>query len=202
MKNEIPKYNDDTEYFIANLTKSDSKKILPLIKKYIENKEVADIGCGTGFASRFMAEWYGTKIIMLDVEDNRCPSNKNFPYLNSTETTLPLADNSIDVSYIQYVLHHLNVNPVTLLKEAYRISKLNLILIEECDAKSKEINKFIEKDIEMNKILHPKSSYPIMKFFNEETLDSFIKDSKWIIDKKFILSNDNYLQVNIYILKK
>lgn len=205
MKKETPVILDGNNISIniEEIVKADSKRILPLVEDYIKNKEIADIGCGTGFAGRFMSEWYNSMIIMLDIEDNRNSKNKNFNFLQSTSEKIPLDNESVDVSYIQYVLHHLKINPVILLNEAYRISKSNLILVEECNIENKySVNKFIDKDIEMNKILHPESSYPIIRFFNDHELDDFIKKSYWIIEKQFTLNNDDYLPVNIYILKK
>lgn len=194
---------DNININIEDIVKSDSKRILPLIKDYIKNKEIADIGCGTGFTGRFMSEWYGSIITMLDIEDNRNINNKNFNFFKSTSEKIPLNNESVDVCYIQYVLHHLTISPVILLNEAYRISKSNLILVEECNIDNKySLNKFIDKDVEMNKILHPESSYPIIRFFNNHELDDFIKKSNWIIEKQFTLNNEDYLPVNIYVLKK
>lgn len=203
MKKDISVILDNNSLYIKNIVKSDSERILPLIKGYVEKKEIADIGCGTGFAGRFISELYGSKITMLDVEDNRDPSNKDFNFLKSTQENIPLDNESVDVSFMQYVLHHLTISPVVLLSEAYRISKSNLILIEECNIDNRySVDEFIKKDIEMNKILHPESSYPIIKFFNNIELSNFIKESKWIIEKQFTLNNKDYLPVNIYILKK
>ena len=187
---------------IWKIIEEDLNRVMPLITNFIKNKKILDVGCGSGLSAKFIAKKVPCQISLLDIEDLRNNKAKIFPFTLGSAENLPFKNNSFDIIYIQFVLHHLQINPVNVLKEAYRVARYNTIIIEEIITDEIEIKKAMEKDQEKNDLLNLHSSYPIQKFFWEEELQEMIMNSNWRIKKEYTLFNDGYPPVKIYILSK
>lgn len=119
----------------AVLDSKERKEILP-VEKIIEVLDlpevanVADIGCGTGYLTIPLAQKVTQgQIFAVDIEPRmlsalkeRAKGLKNITLIQSTEDRIPVAEGTVDISFLVAVLHELN-NPEGYLKEIGRISK-------------------------------------------------------------------------------
>jgi len=91
-----------------------------------EGSRILDLGCGSGIAAKHFQDFFKSKVIGVDVRDNRLIP---IPFQIFDGKNLPFDDNYFDVVLINYVLHHTK-NPEELLKEAKRVSK-KIIIFED-----------------------------------------------------------------------
>lgn len=120
-----------SEYF------KDEVKEKILQKLDIENKVVADLGCGTGFVSLGLASKKPNIVFALDQSINMLAELqkeslkqkiKNIYPIKSSLDELVLLDESLDVVTINMALHHI-VNPSKSIKEMHRVLKKGGTLI-------------------------------------------------------------------------
>lgn len=183
------------------------QSLLPSVKKYIKNKSLLDIGCGNGFNSFFFNKKFGTKITLLDVEDIRDEEVLCFPFFESSLEKLPFEQNSFDVIFIQYVLHHLppEINLKEVFDELKRVGKI-VIIVEEISTDKTDVEKAMEFDSIVNENLHPSSNnMHVYKYYTDTELKTFFANSQMHIVEEKILDegceDDGFLQRKIYILE-
>lgn len=127
---------------------------------------IIDIGAGRGLIAKRLKEKTGCDITLLDID----------PYLNETDLSyscyhpddnMPFKDNEFDTSLLIYVLHHC-YNPVITLKEAIRITKKRIIIIEDMPDPLAYIFDFISNSILNNtgSFYHFKKDKNWKKLFN------------------------------------
>ena len=87
---------------------------------------ILDLGCGAGIIGMTFQDFFQAKLIGADIKDNRIFP---IPFKIINGETLPFSENSFDVVLINYVLHH-SKNPISLLKEAKRVSS-KIIIYED-----------------------------------------------------------------------
>ena len=88
--------------------------------------KILDIGAGPGLYHEPLTA-RGHEVVLLDVKKfDSCP----YPILLYDGKKIPLDDKSIDVSLLITVLHH-TPNPEAILKEAKRVSRQRVIVIED-----------------------------------------------------------------------
>lgn len=102
-----------------------SRRVSPHIKK---NEKIIDIGSGTGFVAKSLAEKTSAQITLVDVFQH--PLNKFFPVTIYDGKTLPFPDRSFDTSFLIAVLHHCH-DPMRVLDEAIRVSSQKIIVMED-----------------------------------------------------------------------
>lgn len=183
------------------------QRLLPIVKKYIENKNLLDVGCGNGFNSFFFNKKFGTKITLLDIEDIRDKEVISFPFFESSLEKMPFESKSFDVIFLQYVIHHLppKINLEEVFSELKRVGKI-VIIVEEIITEKTDIQKAKEYDSKVNKTLHPSSNnMHIFKYYTDPELNRFFAKSKMHIVEEKILDEgceaDGFLQRKIYVLK-
>lgn len=88
---------------------------------------VLDVGCGTGFLGRCVAERFGAEVTGLDVQDIRAV---DIPFQLFDGLTLPLPDQSFDHIVLSFVLHHCQ-DPLTMLKECRRVARRTVLAFED-----------------------------------------------------------------------
>jgi SAM-dependent methyltransferase len=89
---------------------------------------VLDLGGGSGeIASRVAA--LGHEVTVADVRDWRSYQHRHLPFTTVRDDRIDLPDRSIDTVLILMVLHH-SENPEALLREAFRVAKQRVIIIE------------------------------------------------------------------------
>ena len=88
---------------------------------------VLDVGCGMGYALEVLNEDYGIMSFGCDV----VPSTHRIKrFARFDGNTLPLADHSVDVSLLIFVLHHAE-DAAALLREAARVSRTAVLVVED-----------------------------------------------------------------------
>ncbi len=181
--------------------------LLPVVKKYIEDKSLLDVGCGNGFNSFFFNKKFDTKITLLDIEDIRDKEVISFPFFESSLEKLPFEQKSFDVVFLQYVLHHLppKISVEEVFIELKRVGKI-VIIVEEMITKKTNVQKAKEFDSKVNKLIHPSSNnMHIYKYYTDSELKEFFTKSKMqIIEEKILdegCEEDGFLQRKVYILK-
>lgn len=114
------------------------EKIWKLVSEYANEKDdkelmILDCGCGAGAWTRKFKE-KDVKVIGLDISDKMLNLAKSIDpfgsYIRGDLFDLPFKNNSFDVAFLGYVLHHFSKKEITsLLKEVYRIIKPGGIVI-------------------------------------------------------------------------
>ena len=92
-----------------------------------KNSEILDLGCGSGIVAKNFQDFFQSKIIGVDIQDKRIIP---IPFKIIDGKHLPFGDKSFDVVLINYVLHH-SENPITLLKEAKRVTRDKIVVYED-----------------------------------------------------------------------
>lgn len=123
---KIPYFRKHIENEYNKRAKLIVKKISPFVN---ENDSILDIGTGTGFVVKnIIKRKRGVKTTHVDVKLN--PLCQSLPVLIYNGKTLPLSDNSVDLSLIIAVLHHCS-KPREVLDEAIRVSSKRIIIMED-----------------------------------------------------------------------
>lgn len=105
-----------------------ASRIADLLSRFIDPQDtVLDCGCGRMMVTRSVGDRIGTEITGVDVIN-----------LNHTDLglciydgrKLPFADNSFDITYLAFVLHH-TPNPRQVLRECLRVTRRWVIVLED-----------------------------------------------------------------------
>ncbi len=87
---------------------------------------VLDLGAGEGFVGEVAAVRTGAAVTLMDVaDDNRTP----LTHVTVDGTTLPCADESVDLVLLVFVLHHAR-DPDAVLGEVRRVSRGRVVVVE------------------------------------------------------------------------
>ena len=104
-----------------------AKRSFKLVEEYIVGEKVLDLGAGDGLLALEIKEQLEREVLLVDIVDY------NYTELPLTlydpEEKVPLADGEVDTTILYTVLHHAS-DPEHLLKEAARITKERLVIIE------------------------------------------------------------------------
>ncbi|MFQ6049901.1 MAG: class I SAM-dependent methyltransferase [Candidatus Paceibacterales bacterium] len=92
-----------------------------------ENEEILDIGAGCGWIGQCLRKKKNAQVTLLDVIDFNQTDLKLILYDGKK---MPFLDNSFDVVLLICVLHHCD-EPLEVLKEAKRVTKDRIIIIED-----------------------------------------------------------------------
>jgi ubiquinone/menaquinone biosynthesis C-methylase UbiE len=126
--------------------------------------DILDVGCGDGILTYHLSKSFKRTIIGCDI-DNFLVKPVKFKIMTD-KNTLPYPNKSFDIVMFNDVLHHTEYNnQVKLLKEAIRISKKYIIIMENLPCLSTYIFDFL-----LNKIYHPKMDVPF----------TFRNKNKWL----------------------
>lgn len=128
-----------------------------------KNSKMLDLGCGSAIVSTVFRDFFRIEIIGVDVSDRRIFP---IPFKKIDGKSLPFTDNSFDSVLIAYVLHHAK-DPVSLLKEAKRVTKDKILIYEDLPANF--ISSFFCN-------LH---GFSFDKFFSNKNRTSFKKEEEW-----------------------
>jgi ubiquinone/menaquinone biosynthesis C-methylase UbiE len=106
------------------------RKVAPFLEPEMQ---VLDLGAGTGLVSQWLSDRRGIRPTLVDVVEysNRVST---FPFLRQSHPLrIPAPDASFDAVMALFVLHHIEewLDQEVLLKEAARVSRRRLILIED-----------------------------------------------------------------------
>jgi ubiquinone/menaquinone biosynthesis C-methylase UbiE len=99
------------------------EKIAPYIKP---EQRVLEIGAGNGLVAEMLHQQTGAQFTLLDVVDY---NRSQLPLQVYDGKTLPFEENAFDATMLVFVLHH-NQDPRPVLREALRVSKQNVLIVE------------------------------------------------------------------------
>ena len=112
----------------AKYRKSRAKKAASYIIPWVEDGErVLDFGCGDMLVAEEVVKKKKVKIQGIDVINI---NETDLPYLQYQGDRIPFKDNSFDVTYASYVLHH-TPDVEFFVKECLRVSRRRVILLED-----------------------------------------------------------------------
>lgn len=125
------------------------------VKNKLIGKNILDLGCGDGRVGYFISK-QRKNVKLADVIDyNETPLTLDL----YDGKILPYADNEIDTTLVLMVLHHCD-EPITVLKEAMRVTGKRLVIIESVflNEEQRRLNIFI--DWFYNRVFHSKVNVP------------------------------------------
>jgi ubiquinone/menaquinone biosynthesis C-methylase UbiE len=181
------------------------KDLLPLIGKYLQGKQLLDVGCGNGLNSFFFNKKFNTQITLLDVTDMRNKSVKDFPFVKASAEKIPFGKNSFEIVFLQYVLHHLPSEIIVLrvLKELKRVGE-KIIVVEEIKTAKTILEKAKKFDEDINRKIHPRSDMPIYKYYSDLELKNLFKKANLDFIEEHILHegnrNEGFIERKVYVL--
>jgi ubiquinone/menaquinone biosynthesis C-methylase UbiE len=117
---------EKTEYFIQ-LKVIELKRALAQLG-CLQNMVIADIGCGTGLAAKFLTPLVA-RVLGVDVSKGMLMEAKkrsltNAEFLQTTGSFIPISSNSVDAAFAMCLVHHLNPDEVeATITEMIRIVK-------------------------------------------------------------------------------
>lgn len=112
--------------YLSLLSYSEIKKIL-----YQKNvRRVLDVGVGSGISSNTLSLFKKFEIEGLDIKNNLWPEYSKSKITLYDGKSFPYKKSSFDLILIFFVLHHA-LNPLTILKEAARVSSKYILILEE-----------------------------------------------------------------------
>jgi SAM-dependent methyltransferase len=104
-----------------------AKRSFELVKDYIVGEKVLDLGAGDGLLALEIKEQLKKEVVLVDVVDYNYTDLPLILY--DPKENVPLADEEVDTTILYTVLHHAS-DPEHLLKEATRITKRRLVIME------------------------------------------------------------------------
>lgn len=105
-----------------------TERIVNLFEEFIEpGEKILDIGAGGGWIAKELKKRKNTDITLLDVTDFNQTDLKVLLY-NGKD--IPFPAESFDVSLLIFTLHHCS-DPLRILKEAKRVTKEKIIILED-----------------------------------------------------------------------
>lgn len=113
---------------LSTCMKNRSEITLAQFSDHLIPGSVLDLGGGSGeIASRVAA--LGHSLAVADIRDWRSYQHRDLPFITVTNNQIDLPDRCIDTILVLMVLHH-SENPQSLLREAFRVAKQRVIIIE------------------------------------------------------------------------
>ena len=114
--------------FFEKLIKKRTEKIVNILDSFIDKKrKILDIGAGGGWIAKEIKRRKEADITLLDVIDINQTDLKLTLYKGEK---IPFSSNSFDSSLLIFTLHHC-FSPLKVLKEAKRVTKGRIIIIED-----------------------------------------------------------------------
>ncbi len=105
-----------------------AKRSFDLVKRYLIGERILDLGAGNGLLALEITKQLKNDVFLVDIVDYNYTDLPLILY-NPEEEKIPLADGEVDTTILYTVLHHAN-DPEFLIKEAARITKNRLVIIE------------------------------------------------------------------------
>lgn len=117
----------DEEKDLKAIALERAKRSFDLVESYLVGDKILDLGAGDGLLALEIKKKLKKEVVLVDIVDY---NYSDLPLiLYDPEEKIPLADQEVDTTILYTVLHHAS-DPEHLLKEATRITKKRLIIIE------------------------------------------------------------------------
>ncbi|WP_287584391.1 class I SAM-dependent methyltransferase [Candidatus Borrarchaeum sp.] len=104
-----------------------AKRSFELVADYIVGEKILDLGAGDGLLALEIKKQLKKEVVLVDIVDYNYTDLPLILY--NPEEKIPLADEEVGTTILYTVLHHAS-DPEHLLKEATRITKKRLVIIE------------------------------------------------------------------------
>lgn len=120
-----------------------AKRNFEKVEGYILGDKVLDLGAGDGLLALEIKERMGKDVTLVDVLDY---NYTHLPLvLYPQDGAVPLDDMSVDSTILYVVLHHAN-NPLNVLKEAARVTRNRIVILEgSCEEETIRVtNSFVD----------------------------------------------------------
>lgn len=111
----------------ANRAKEVSARLAALRSHVAPGESVLDFGAGRGDFMKVVGAEFGAEVIGIDIIDYR---DDGINVLLFDGQTIPLPDNSVDVSMAAFVLHH-TTDQQAVLREMMRVSRRRVVIFED-----------------------------------------------------------------------
>jgi SAM-dependent methyltransferase len=99
-----------------------------MLRDYVrQGDSILDVGCGTGYLSKYLKEMHAVEPIGVDVKDFR---EHPIPFHSFDGTSIPFPERAFDHVLISYALHHAH-DPGTLIQECRRVARRTVIVFED-----------------------------------------------------------------------
>jgi ubiquinone/menaquinone biosynthesis C-methylase UbiE len=99
-----------------------------LLTDYVrEGDSILDVGCGTGYLSKYLEEMYAVKPTGLDVKDVR---EQPITFYSLDGASIPFPARTFDCVLLSYSLHHAH-DPEQLIRECHRVARRTIIVFED-----------------------------------------------------------------------
>ncbi len=124
-----------------------TRQIRPFVQA---GESMLDIGSGSGMVAASLVDKVGVDITMLETFDYNAT---RLPLTIYDGNTIPFEDKSFSTSSLIFVLHHANNSP-QLLSEAARVSRHQVLVMEDSPATNLEKRVWEWADYKMNHAVH------------------------------------------------
>lgn len=104
-----------------------AKRSFELVEDYIVGESILDLGAGDGLLALEIKKQLNKEVRLVDVVDYNFTDLPLILY--NPEEKIPLADKKVDTTILYTVLHHAS-DPEHLLREATRMTKSRLVIVE------------------------------------------------------------------------
>ena len=104
-----------------------AKRNFERVKDHIVGEKILDLGAGNGLLALEIKQQLEKEVVLIDIVDYNYTDLPLILY--EPEDRIPLADKEVDTTILYAVLHHAS-DPEHLLKEATRVTKKRLVIIE------------------------------------------------------------------------
>ncbi|HET9525789.1 MAG TPA: class I SAM-dependent methyltransferase [Pyrinomonadaceae bacterium] len=123
----ITRFDSDKQYFAERVAETSHYRKLFAPHVSFEGKTVLDLGCNRGYllhGLRQHAEFtgIGADLVHYYLKDARRDYGDQFQFIQTTPTTIPLPDSSVDVVYTIDTVEHLS-QPRELFVDVYRVMR-------------------------------------------------------------------------------
>lgn len=171
---------------LSPIYKKSAKVTCQECEDFIEKgSKILDLGCGKGFITNTLKNYFKADILGVDIEDYRIV--QGFPFQVYDGETLPFPDNSFDVVFLSYVLHHTEY-PKKVISEAKRVTKDKVIVFEDLPEGIRgtlmaKVHTLTYSLVFRQEVSHYKTEKGWKKFFNELGLKTIFKKrmGSWIL---------------------
>ena len=117
----------DEDKDLKKIARSRAKRSFYLVEPYLIGNKILDLGAGDGLLALEIHKQLKKDVVLVDIVDY---NDTDLPLIvYNPDEKIPLADQEVDTTILYTVLHHAS-DPELLLKEATRITKTRLVIVE------------------------------------------------------------------------